>query len=370
MKNKLQIGTNEMFNAHLLFFIICASQVGVGVHGFQAVIYQYAKHDAWISIIISFLVAYLSVFMSLKLLELYESDDIFGINLDLFGKYIGNFINLILVMYSGLAFFAIIRNYTDVINAWVFPDLKPSFIMITLMILVLYAFTAGLRTIIGICFFSFLLGLWIPIALIIPLNYANVNFLLPVLSADLVGLLKGAYYMTFTVAGFEVIHTLYPFIKEKEKAKKYVSLGLFFTMFLYLFVMIVTLTFFSGEQLERTIWATLSLFSNIRLPFLERVELITVCFWMIIILPNLCLYAWSAFRGMKRMANISEMKFILGMFSLIFIGSFFIETRSEIYDFNNKFGYIAFVIVLFYPMVLYLIALIKKSVSKRRAGKE
>lgn len=155
MKNKLQIGTNEMFNAPLLFYIICASQVGVGVHGFQAVIYQNAKHDAWISIIISFLVAYLSVFMSLKLLKMYETEDIFGVNLDLFGKYIGNFINLLLVIYSSLAFFAIIRNYTDVINAWVFPELKPSFIMITLMILVVYAFTAGLRTIIGICFFSF-----------------------------------------------------------------------------------------------------------------------------------------------------------------------------------------------------------------------
>ena len=76
MKNKLQIGTNEMFNAPLLFYIICASQVGVGVHGFQAVIYQNAKHDAWISIIISFLAAYLSVFMSLKLLKMYETEDI------------------------------------------------------------------------------------------------------------------------------------------------------------------------------------------------------------------------------------------------------------------------------------------------------
>lgn len=370
MKTTLQIGTNEKFNASLLFFIICSAQIGVGVHGFQAVIYKNAKHDAWISILISFLAVNLLIFVTFKLLEMYESNDIFGINLDIFGKYIGNFINLLLVIYSGTAFFAIIRNYTDVINAWVFPDLKPSFIIITLLILVIYAFTAGLRVIIGICFFSFFLGLWIPVALLLPVDYANVNYLLPVLSNDLIGILKGAYYMTFTIVGFEVINVLYPYVKEKKKAKKYVHLGLLFTMFLYLFVMVITLTFFSGEQLEKTIWATLSLFSIIRLPFLERIELITICFWLIVILPNLCLYAWSAYRGFTRLANIKEMKFILIFSLLIFLGSFFVETRTQIHAFNYKFGTAAFYIVLVYPIILYLIALMKKSVFKLRARKE
>lgn len=370
MKNTLQIGTNEKFNASLLFFIICAAQVGVGVHGFQAVIYQNAKHDAWISILISFLAVNLLMIVTFKLLEMYESNDIFGINLDIFGKYIGNFINLLLVLYCGAAFFAIIRNYTDVINAWVFPELKPSFIVITLLILVIYAFTAGLRIIIGICFFSFFLGLWIPIALLLPVDYANVNYLLPVFNNDLIDILKGAYYMSFTIVGFEVIHVLYPFVKEKKKAKKYVHLGLLFTMVLYLFVMIITLTFFSGEQLEKTIWATLSLFSIIRLPFLERIELITICFWMIVILPNLCLYAWSAYRGFMRIAPIKETKFILIFSLLIFIASFFVETRTQIHAFNYTFGTIAFYIVLVYPIFMYFIALIKKSALKHRARRE
>ena len=370
MNTTLQIGTNEKFNAPLLFFIICAAQIGVGVHGFQAVIYESAKQDAWISIIISFLAVSLVIFVTFRLLEMYESNDIFGINLDIFGKYIGNFINLLLVFYCGAAFFAVIRNYTDVINAWVFPELKPSFIIITLLLLVLYAFTAGLRVIIGICFFSFFLGLWIPVALLLPVEYANVNYLLPVFNNDLIGIIKGAYYMTFTIVGFEVIHVLYPFVKEKRKAKKYVHIGLLFTMFLYLFVMIITLTFFSGEQLEKTIWATLSLFSIIRLPFLERIELITVCFWTIVILPNLCLYAWSAYRGFMRLVPVKEMKFILVFSLLIILGSFFVETRTQIHAFNNTFGTVAFYIVFVYPIILYFIALLKKSVFKKRARRE
>lgn len=370
MKNKLQIDSTQTFNAPLLFFIICSAQIGVGVHGFQSIIYKEAKQDAWISIIISFIAAHFIVFIIFKTLELYESNDIYGIGLDLFGKNLGNLINLTYIIYCGLAYFAIIQNYTDVINTWVFPGLSSSFTTITLLITVSYAFTGGLRVIIGVCFFSFFLSLWILIILLFPIEYANSNYLLPVLDNDFISLLKGAYSMTLTIVGFEIINAMYPYVKEKNKAQKFVHFGLLFTLAFYLFVMLVTLTFFSGEQLEKTIWATLSLFSIVRLPFLERIELITVCYWMMIILPNLCFFAWSAYRGVSRIINITDKKFIVFFSLFIFIGSLIVEKRFEINTFNNYFGYYAFYIVFVYPIFLYFIAVIKKKVFKRQVRKE
>ncbi|MGN7479054.1 GerAB/ArcD/ProY family transporter [Solibacillus silvestris] len=367
MKNKLQISTAQTFNAPLLFFVICSAQIGVGIHGFQSILYKNAKQDAWISIIISFAAAHLIVFIIFKTLELYESNDLYGINLDLFGKYLGNIINLIFIVYLGVAFFAIIVNYSEVINTWVFPSLSPSFITITLLISVSYALTGGLRVIIGVCFFSFFLSLWILIVLIFPVEYSNINYLLPVFDNDFISLLKGAYYMTFTIVGFEVLYVIYPYVKEKNKAKKYVHLGLLFTLAIYLFVMLITLTFFSGEQLEKTIWATLTLFSIIRLPFLERIELITICYWMMIILPNLCLFAWSAYRGIDRIFKISVKKFIFSLSLLVFIGSLLLKSRVDINSFNNYFGNFAFCMVFIYPFLIYFIALIKRKVFKRQS---
>ncbi len=369
MKKALQVNPTQMFNAPLLLFIICAAQIGVGVHGFQSFIYEHAKKDAWISIIISFLAAHIIVFIIFKILQLYDSNDIYGINLDLFGKYFGNFVNLALITYCGLAYFVIIKNYREVINTWVFPDLSPAFITAILLIIVIYAFTGGLRVIIGICFFSFFLSLFIPIILLFPIEYSRINYLLPILDSDFISILKGAYYMTFTIVGFEIIGTLYPFVKEKKKAQKYVHFALFLTLMFYLFIMFITSTFFSGEQLERTIWATLSLLSIIRLPFLERVEIITICFWMIIILPNLCLYAWSAYRGFIRIIDITEKKFILIFSLLIFIAAFPLQTRIQIEKFNNFFGSVAFYLIFVYPLFLYFIALIKKKMFRKKGGK-
>lgn len=370
MKNKLQINPTQTFNAHLLFFIISSTQIGVGIHGFQSIIYKDAKQDAWISIIISFIAAHFVIFIIFKTLELYESNDIYGVNLDLFGKYLGNLINLTYIVYCGLVFFAIIKNYSDVINTWVFPSLSPSFITITLLITVSYAFTGGLRVIIGVCFLSFFLSLWILIVLLFPIEYSNINYLLPVLDNDFISILKGAYSMTLTIVGFEIINVLYPYIKEKNKAQKYVHFGLLLTLAIYLFVMLVTLTFFSGEQLEKSIWATLSLFSIVRLPFLERIELITVCYWMMIILPNLCFFVWSAYRGVSRIINITDKKFIFIFSLLIFIGSLLVKTRIDVHTFNNYIGNYGFYIVFVYPFFLYLIALLKKKAFKRQARRE
>ncbi|MFJ8236293.1 GerAB/ArcD/ProY family transporter [Ureibacillus sp. NPDC094379] len=365
MNNKLQINPTVMFNAYLLFFIICKVQIGVGVYGFQSAIYEHAKQDSWISIIISFVAAHFLVVIMFKTLEMYESDDIYGINMDLFGKYLGNFVNLILVFYCGFMFLTIVKNFTEVIVTWVFPDINPSFIIITILLLVIYAFIGGLRVIIGVCFISFFLPQWMLIVLLYPLEYADSELLFPILDHDLISLLKGAYSMTLTIVGFEVLNVLYPFVKEKKKAKLYVHLGLLYTLLVYLFVMLISLTFFSGEQLEKVVWATLSLFSIIRLPFFERIEIFTICFWLIIILPNICIYAFSAYRGFTRIIKINEKKFILIFAVLILIGSLLIETQTQVKAINKFAGYFSFSLVFVFPIFLFILAILKKKILKR-----
>ncbi|WP_240758341.1 GerAB/ArcD/ProY family transporter [Lysinibacillus sp. SGAir0095] len=361
----LQVNSTQKFNAFLLFFIISKVQIGIGVYGFQSVIYKDAKQDSWISIIISFLAAHILVVIIFKTLELYKSDDIYGIHLDLFGKFLGNFVNLIFIVYYGLLFTVIIENFTEVIVTWVFPNLNPSFIVITILLLVIYAFTGGLRVIIGLCFLCFFFPQWMLVILLYPLEFANINYLFPIFDNDIISLLKGAYSMTLTIVGFEVINVLYPFVKEKKKAKLYVHLGLLYTLIIYLFVMLISLTFFSGEQLERVIWATLSLFSIIRLPFFERIEIFTVCFWIIIILPNLCIFAWSAYRAFKRMIKINEKKFILIFSMIIFIGTLLIQTQMQLEEISTFVSQTSFYLVFTFPLFVYLIAFFKKKIIKR-----
>lgn len=365
MKQATQSKQYEKINAFLLFFIIVGCQIGVGIHGFQRVIYENAKQDAWLSVILIFILSHIVVFIMFKTLEKFGDLDIYGIQKEVFGKIFGGFLNLIYVSYVSFAFYAVLKNYIEVVNTWVFAYVNPHFIAGAVLLIVIYAVTGGFRVIIGISFFSFFFLLWIPPVLIYPLYYTNINYLLPIME-DLVGILKGAYSMSFTIVGFEILNIVYPYIKEGERkhANKYAHFGLLATFFIYIIIMLVTLTYFSGPQLERVIWATLTIFNLIEFPFVERIEIITICLWLIIILPNLCLYLWSAYRGISSIFNIKLKTFTWIFICIIFFFTFFVKSRTAINTMNNYFGQIAFYIVFVYPFLLFLFASIKKRGKK------
>lgn len=369
MKKSLQISNNQKINAFLLIFIVNGCQIGVGIHGFERVVYQNAKQDAWIAVILSFIFAHFVAFIMIKTLEMFQDQDLYGIHQILFGKFFGNLLNFFYVLYCSFAFLSILINYKEVINTWVFPFIASSFLSASLLIIVIYTFTAGFRIIVGICLINFIFTIAMPIIMLIPLKYANINFLFPILDNDIISILKGVYSMTFTITGFELINFIYPNVKEKNKVGKYVHIGLLITLFLYLSVMLIALTYFSAEQLNKMIWATLSLFSIIKLPFFERIEILIICIWMIIILPNLCMYLWAAFRGFTRIKSITPNNFVWIFSIIIFILSMFIKTRVQIETANNLFSKIAFVVVFIYPFILFIFALINKLFKKRKVQK-
>lgn len=369
MKISINPKPQSLFNAFLLFFVIHSAQLGVGIHGFQRIIFFEAKHDAWISVIIGGLATNFIAFIMIKTLELYPSSDLYGIQYDLFGKWIGYALNLVFVLYWLSAFYVVARNYMEVIQAWIFPDLPAWFLAFTLLLLVAYGVSGGLRTIVGVCFFSVVLSLWFIPLLAFPMKFANFDYLLPIFEADVFEILKGARQMTFTVLGFELIFFIYPFVKEKEKVNKYTQLGLWFTTVLYAALMVVSLAYFSSGQIERTVWGTLSLFKIVRLPFIERFEYVAISYWIILILPNMMFFVWAASRGIARMWNRSEKNAGMGFLLLMFLLLVIPMSRLEINLVNNYYGKIGFYMVFCYPILLYMTAVIKKrlSHSQRRA---
>lgn len=364
MKSMNSINSNHKINAFLIVAIISSNQVGVGVMGFQQQLYQNAKQDAWISVIISFVLAHLAVFIMIKTLEIYETNDIYEINQDIFGKLIGNLLNVLYITYCGSIFFLILKTYIEVINTWVFYNLSPWFLSATLLLLLIYAFTGNLKVIVGVSFFSFVITfIWL-FSLIPPLEYAEVAYLLPVFQSNFVDILKGTYSMTFTIVGFEIINIIYPYIKDKKKVNRYAHIGLLGTLLIYFPILLVSLMYFSGEQLSKTIWATLTMLSIVRLPFIERIDIFMICFGVVIILPNLCLYAWAVYRGVNSMIKISLSAFIWSFSALMFILTLFVQTLTQLNDISRIFTHVGFFAVFVFPFFLYFLALIKRKFRK------
>jgi spore germination protein (amino acid permease) len=370
MKVNLHPKEGLLFNAFLVMILIHATQIGIGIVGLPRIVYLEAKHDAWISVFLAGITSAIVLALIVLMLRQYESADLYGIQVDIFGKWIGNALNIVYMFYMTICFFVILMNYIEIVQVWIFPDLPSWQIALVLILLSIYAVYGGVRVIVGVAFLSVLATLWITFILIVPMQYSDPKHLLPILNVDLKHIINGIYKTSLTLMGFELIMFFYPYVKEKKKVFLFSQLGNLYSTLLSMITTIVSITFFAENALARTIWPVLSMFKIVRLPNLERFEFIAVSFWMLIILPNMCCYLWAASKGFNRVINWKQKKGIWIIGLLVWGGTFFIKARyqiNEVTQFVSKAGFLA---AFCYPVLLSIIVLVKKWIIRRKNTSE
>ena len=366
MKVNLHPKEGLLVNAFLVMFFIHAVQTGVGIVGLPRIVFLAAKHDAWISVFLGGILSGVVLAMMVLMLKKYDSADLYGIQVDVFGKWLGNAMNFFYMIYMTLSFFVILMNYIEIVQVWIFPDLPTWQISLALILLTIYAVNGGVRIIVGVAFLSVLGTLWMMFILIVPMQYADPKNLLPILNVDLMKIVHGIFKTSLSLMGFELLMFLYPYVKDKKKVFMYSQIGNLFTTFLFTAITMVCITFFAENGLARTIWPVLSMFKIVRLPNLERFEFIAVSFWMLIILPNMCCYLWAASKGFNRIINWKQKNGIWILAILVWVGSFFVQARYQMNTLTDYVAKLGFVAAFCYPVLLSVIVLVKKWFLRRR----
>lgn len=366
MKVNLHPKEGLLINAFLVLFFINASQTGVGIVGLPRIVFLAAKHDAWISVFLGGVLSAVVLAMMVLMLQKYDSADLYGIQVDVFGKWLGNAMNIFYMLYMTLSFFVIMMNYVEIVQVWIFPDLPTWQIAISLTLLTIYAVNGGIRIIVGVAFISVIGTIWLMFILIVPMQYADPKNLLPILNTDLKHIVNGVYKTSLSLMGFELLMFLYPYVKEKKKVFLYSQIGNLFTTILFTSITMVSITFFAENGLARTIWPVLSMFKIVRLPNLERFEFIAVSFWMLVILPNMCCYLWAASKGFKRIINWKQNHGIWILGILVWVGSFFIKARYQMNVLTDFVAKLGFFTAFCYPVLLSVLVLVKKWFLRRK----
>ncbi len=363
MMNTANKKNSVVLSAYLVFFIVHTNQTGVGIAGIQRIIFLEAGQDAWISIIISYIGMAVVVYAMCYILKTFENKDLFQIHKLLFGKWIGNIINLVLVLYLLAGLMAILLGYTEIVQAWIFPDLETWAIVLILLLISIYGVYGGIKTIVGVSFLGFFLTIWLIFMLVVPIRYIDWTNFFPIMEASPKELLLGAYKTSFTVLGLEMLLFVYPYIRDKHRVHRYAQIGVFFTFALIFAVTFVAVGYYSGEQLEKTIWATLSMFKIVQFPNLERFEFLAVSLWLVIILPNTLFMLWAASKGLKRIFNRRQKSLVIISSVFVFICSSFFQKRANINEFVDIVGLFGFYSIFVYPIPLAVMVWIRKKMK-------
>lgn len=366
MKVNLHPKESLLFNAFFFIFIINAMQTGIGVIGLPRIVYLEAKHDAWISVLLSGGVTAIVLTMMYLMLKQYDSADLYGIHFDLFGKWVGNALNILYMLYMVMCYFVILMNYIEIVKVWIFPDLPIWLFALVLILLSIYAVYGGGRILVGLAFFSVVGTIWLIFVLFVTMQYSDPKNLLPVWNTDVKHILKGVYRSSLSMMGFELMMFFYPFVKEKNKTFIFAQIGNLVTTILFTATTVMSITFFADYGLAHTIWPLLSMFKIVRLPNLERFEFIAVSFWMLIILPNICSYLWAASKGFNRIMAWKQKKGIWIIGFMVWVGSFFIHTRFQMNAVTDFVAYLGSVAAFGYPVILSIIVLVKRWFLRRR----
>lgn len=353
---------NRKISPSLVFFLIHSMQVGVGVLGFQRIIAKSAGYDAWISILIAGLTVHIILWMMYKMLSIADGD-ILTIHTYILGKRAAKVLCSLLILYFILTTMAILRNFIEIVQVWMFPHLYTFWFGLVFLLLVIYIIFGGFRTVTGIAFFAVLLPLYILFLFLYTIPYSDFTNMLPILDHSFTEILLSSRDMSFTVVGFDTLLFFYPFIKNPEKSKKWAHLGIAYTTFAYLYLAIITFAYFPEAQLDKNIWPTLTLWKIIEMPFVERFEYIGIANWSLIILPNICIALWCVSRLTKQIFSIQQKKALPALALVVLVGISLLETRDQINTLTNITGKAGFYFNFVYIPILFIAVLIAKKVK-------
>lgn len=364
-----EINSNTTIRAFYLFFIICNMQMGVGIMGAPVYIFDIAKQDAWISIIVSYLSVTLTVAVMFYILKQYNNTDIFGIQVDLFGQWIGKLLGTVYIVYFAATFITVLATYIQVIRIFLYPTFPIYMLALLLLALIIYSIFGGFRVIVGIAFIFLLLTQLLLFLLYDPITRMNWNHFFPMFQAPVMDILKGAKRTTFTMAGFEMLFLVYPFIQNKEKAKLPVFLGIAYSSFIFLVTTAISIGYFSLEYLGYLEWSVLTLFKSVMYTFVERVDLLVIVEWMMIVLPNNILFMWGVTYGLKRLYKIPQKisVFIVAGIALIIISM--LKYEMQVLKLTDYIADVGFWLIFIYPFILLPLVILKKKWRQRKGMK-
>ncbi|MGP4074770.1 GerAB/ArcD/ProY family transporter [Halobacillus sp. K22] len=361
-----QIPENLLVSSTMVFFLIHSMQVGVGILSFEKYIATEAGYDAWISIIIAGLGLHLLLWIIYRILQAVDGD-IVSVHTFVYGKYIGGGMNFLFSLYYLLLCVTILRTFIEIIQTWIFPQLPLWLFAFIFILLIYYYVEGGFRVITGACVTGAILGITLLLFKLFPIQYGNVHNVYPLIDHSILELLASTKSSILGFIGIGLLFVYYPFIKNKNESKKWAHFGVFYTVLIYLVTAIVAFIYYSEEQLDKIIWATISLWKIINISFIERFEYLGISIWLFYIIPSLCLCLWAASRIPKRMFNIKQ-RYVLWVYSIIlYVAIFFLEDRRAIDRLNHFTSEVGLYFFMYIPVLYLLVVIIKKVRNRHEA---
>jgi spore germination protein AB len=357
-------GNFKKLNAYHVIFLVQNSMVGLGLLSLPHFLSP-TGNGQWVMPILLGVAAQITLFPMVWLCLKYPTQGLFEMNELLLGKWIGRFVNMILITYGILMLATVSEGYIRLVQVVTLPNKTTTIPVLLLFGVIIYIVRGGIKSIARFCILAFVFTWWMIYYLQWPLQKGDLGSLLPLFNFSLSDGGKAFHQGFFTMIGYELLLFYFPYIMNQKKALKHASMGIWITIFFYTAVSVASVAYFSNWQLERLLYPSLNIFKSVELTFIERVENVYIGLWVFLILSTTTLYLWMARKGLDTIfSKKKEWHLYLCVFlALIYIlGPLTQDFRNVTHRYVTVF--IAYGIIL-WPNLLLLLHYVRKARRKR-----
>jgi len=312
---------NHLISGFFVFFLIFATQSGIGGLASPNFIFTYSGQDAWISVLIMGLSLHIIIWMIYKMLG-NPVKDVIDLHKMIFGRFLGSSLSLLMISYYFLSALYVFRTYIDIVQEWVFPNIRTWELALLFICLISYLVCGGFRVLTGLALFATITGLLLFLLVYFPINLGNLSHLMPVWNHSIPELLQASKASYGIFIGFEALLVYFPFIRFKDKQTKWAHLGMLTNTVQFVAITISSLLYYSPGLLQRTLYPLLGITKIIEFDFIERIEFIFIFCWLIMFIPSLCISIWCCTRILKRVTHLqprTSLVFVLAIFFLVVV---------------------------------------------------
>lgn len=348
--------TMNEINLKQFIFTIYKTQIGIGVLSLPRDLAKTAGTDGWLAILLGWLLAILFSIIIIKVMEKHPHDTLFDLFPKLFGRWLGGAVSSLWILYSTFSATVAMISTIHIIHVWILTNVKESVLMPLFMIPVYMAAKQGIRVIGRFAEFVYLFTLWMPMILFLTLHESNWLNLLPVGQNGWFAILGTVKATVLSFLGFEVAFMLYPFLQDKKSAVKGVIIANTMSMFIFMLITIFSYVRFSQDVVMEYVYPTLNLLKLIRLPILERFEIIFLPFYLFILFMTVIPYLYMSVFGISRLLGKPDHRkylrvLMLGWLALPF---FFTPSYAHITGLGKLWGNLGLCAAVIFPILLWI----------------
>lgn len=347
----------KVLNRYHVVFLVQNVMVGTSVLSLPNRLSSMGYSQWWMPLlfgIIANLLLVPMIWLGLK----YRNDTLFVIHEKLFGKWLGKAINIILLSYFIVVIAAVCTSFLELVQVVALVDRKITGPLLIFLILLIYIAGGGIKSIARFCVMSFFLTVGIIYFLKWGIVAGEIRHTIPMFNFTAQEFFTASKKGLMAIGGFELISFYFPHIINQKKAFKHASIGIWISIFITFLFTVVSVMFFSEWQLKNVLYPVLSLFKEVELSFLERIDVLGITLWVFLILSTAAAYLWVAKRGLDSIRS-SPKKVHLYIIAVLVLGVVQFPFMQDFQKLLFEYVFYMMYVLFLWPVLLCIIHVLK-----------